>query len=178
MIFRPFSSRSCITSVLHPTRFSTALCHSFASPMYISSPAQLPYTPHVLYFMFIVTPHLIVYMHKTPFHETLLLHLLLQPKRDVVRFFDIHIPRKYNFQLHQKIRSKMISPDDIQLQLRVMLPGQVADVFQGLRRGGETDDFGRVVHAYVQPVVKNEAGDDDRADGVDEPGFGVIMGHC
>lgn len=84
---------SLVSSTPRDSRQPSAI-HS-PPPMYISSPAQLPYTPHVLvlYFMFIITPHLIVYMHKTPFHETLLLHLLLQPKRDVVRFFDIHIPR-------------------------------------------------------------------------------------
>ena len=52
---------------------------------------------------------------------------------------------------------------------------ELGDGFECLGRGGKTDNFASVVHANMQPIIKNEAGNNDGADGIDEPGLGVVV---
>jgi len=69
----------------------------------------------------------------------------------------------------------MIGTDDIQFELGVVLARKFRDCFECLGRGGTADDLGCMVLADVEPVVKDEARNEDSADRVDEPCLREVM---
>lgn len=78
-------------------------------PPHAMHPAPPPPHPTPLYLVLVVPPEGVVHVHEGPLDEALLLDLLLQGQRDVVRLPHRHVGGEHHLQLHQKVGTEAVS---------------------------------------------------------------------